>query len=171
VTATVPLVLDDILSSLAANGTSLSFALARMPLSFVFQVLRGSSVVDTPAVVQPSIGAQTLTWDGTLAGGARAADGTYALALTVVDGEITFTRSVAIKLDRTKPVLRALSYSNLRFHVSEPATLVLSVGARRYTRTLKAAGATQFWLKTRPPTYTLTATDVAGNVATLRYRR
>jgi hypothetical protein len=48
---------------------------------------------------------------------------------------------------------------------------VLSVGARRYTRTLKAAGATQFWLKTRPPTYTLTATDVAGNVATLRYRR
>ena len=72
---------------------------------------------------------------------------------------------------RTPPVLKALSYRNLRFHVSEPATLVLSVGAKTYMRVLKAAATTQFWLKLKPSSYTLTATDGSGNVTTLRYRR
>jgi hypothetical protein len=40
-----------------------------------------------------------------------------------------------------------------------------------FTRVLKAAGVTQFRLKATPASYVLTATDGAGNVTTLRYRR
>ena len=132
---------------------------------------QGASLVATPVVPPPSVGPQTLTWDGTLSGGPRASDGVYVLALTIADDAVTFTRSVAITLDRTPPVLKALSYRNLRFHVSEPARLVLSVGTKTYMRVLKAAATTQFWLKLKPSSYTLTATDGSGNVATLRYRR
>jgi hypothetical protein len=64
-----------------------------------------------------------------------------------------------------------LSYRNLRFRVSEPATLTLVVGARRFTRTLKKPATTEFWLKTKPASYTLTATDAAGNTSSVRYRR
>src|SRR5206468_5310950 len=97
-TATVPLVIDDILTGLAAKGTSLSFTLARAPVSLVFQVSQGASLVATPVVPPPSVGPQTLTWDGTLSGGPRASDGVYVLALTIADDAVTFTRSVAITL-------------------------------------------------------------------------
>jgi hypothetical protein len=33
------------------------------------------------------------------------------------------------------------------------------------------AATTQFWLRTKPAAYTLTATDAAGNVSVVRYRR
>ena len=36
---------------------------------------------------------------------------------------------------------------------------------------LKKPATTQFWLKTKPRAYALTATDAAGNVTTVRYRR
>ncbi len=67
--------------------------------------------------------------------------------------------------------MTVLSYSNLRFRVSEPATLALYVGARRYTRVLRQASTTQFWLKTKLFAYRLVATDAAGNATTVRYRR
>jgi hypothetical protein len=58
----------------------------------------------------------------------------------------------------------------MRFAVSEPATLRLTVGSRVYTRVLKKPATTQFWLKTKPARYTLTATDAAGNRTVVRYR-
>jgi hypothetical protein len=36
---------------------------------------------------------------------------------------------------------------------------------------LQRAATTQFWLKTKPSSYRLSATDAAGNVAVVRYRR
>jgi hypothetical protein len=53
--------------------------------------------------------------------------------------------------------------------VSEPATLLLTVGTQSYRRVLPRAATTQFWLKTKPAAYVLTATDAAGNVTTVRY--
>jgi hypothetical protein len=50
-------------------------------------------------------------------------------------------------------------------------TLVLTVGDTQYRRVVPKAATTQFWLRTKPAAYTLTATDAAGNVATVRYRR
>ena len=148
----------------------MSFTLIRAPTAFAFQVLQGTQVVAAPAVT-PVLGPQTLTWDGFLADGSRAPDGAYTLALSITDDVTMFTRTATLTLDTTAPVITVLSYRNLRFRVSEPATLTLIVGTRRYTRVLKAAATTQFWLRTRPFAYRVVATDAAGNTATVRYHR
>jgi hypothetical protein len=170
-TATAPIVVDDILTGLIATGPSMSFTLTRAPISFGFQVLQGTQVVAAPTVPPAVVGPQTLTWDGLLADGSQAPDGTYTLVLSITDDVGTFARTATLKIDTTAPVIKVLSYRNLRFHVSEPATLTLIVGTRRYTRVLKKPATTQFWLKTRPSAYRLVATDAAGNTATVRYRR
>jgi hypothetical protein len=170
-TVTVPLVFDDILSGFLATGSSLGFTLARPPASLAFQVLRGTQVVATPTVQPPVAGQQTLTWDGTLDDGSTAPDGMYTLALTITDDVTTFTRTATLRLDTTAPKITVLSYRNLRFRVSEASRLTLVVGTRRYTRVLKGAATTEFWLKTKPASYRLTATDAAGNTSVVRYRR
>jgi hypothetical protein len=170
-TATVPLTVDDLLSGFLVTGSSLSFMLARAPVALTFQVLQGTQVVATPTAQPPVVGQQTLTWDGRLDDGSPAPDGTYTLALTITDDVTTFTRTATLRLDTTAPKITVLSYRNLRFRISEPATLTLVVGTRRYTRVLKSAATTEFWLKTKPTAYRLTATDVAGNTAVVRYRR
>ena len=170
VTAIVPVVVDDILTGFVATGPSLSFTLARAPSVLTFQVLQGVQVVAAPAV-SPVVGPQTLRWDGLFADGSRAPDGTYTLAVSITDDVTMFTRTATLTLDTTAPVIEVLSYRNLRFRVSEPATLTLFVGTRRYTRVLRKPATTQFWLRTKPSAYRIVATDAAGNTATVRYRR
>jgi len=149
----------------------LSFTLTRAPIVLTFQVLQGTQVVATSAVPPLAAGPQTETWDGRLADGSRAPDGTYTLALSITDDVTTFTRTATVTLDTVAPRITVLSYRNLRFRLSEPARLTLAVGAKRYTRLLTKAATTQFWLKTRPSAFRLTATDAAGNTSTVRYRR
>ena len=170
-TATAPIVVDSILTGFTATGPSMSFTLTRPPTAMTFQVLQGTQVVAAPPVPPAVVGPQSLTWDGLFADGSQAPDGTYTLALSITDDVGTFTRTATLTLDTTAPVIKVLSYRNLRFHVSEPATLTLIVGTQRYTRVLNKAATTQFWLKTKPSTYRLVATDAAGNTATVRYRR
>jgi hypothetical protein len=169
-TATVPLTIDDILSGFLATGPSLSFTLARAPVALMFQVLHGGQVVATPAVLPPMVGLETLTWSGQLDDGSPAPDGAYTLSLTITDDMTTFTRTGMLTLDTAAPKITVLSYRNLRFRVSEAATLTLVVGTRRYTRVLRKAATTQFWLKAKPTSYRLSATDTAGNTAVVRYR-
>jgi flagellar hook assembly protein FlgD len=174
-TATVPLFVDDILTgftpSVSRGTATVGFTLARAPLQLVFEVRRGMQVVAAPPLTPLLAGPQSLTWDGVLADGTRAPDGPYTLAIGVTDDVGTFTRTASVTLDTTAPRITVLSYRNLRFRVSEPATLTLAVGARRFTRTLKKPAATQFWLKAKPASYILTATDAAGNISSVRYRR
>jgi flagellar hook assembly protein FlgD len=167
--AAVPLVVDDVLTGFAARGMTVGFTLTRAPTSIAFQVLRGANVVATPAVPLPVAGPALLTWDGTLTDGAPAPDGVYTLALTVADEATAFTRTATVTIDTTAPTIVPLSPRTLRFRVSEPVTLVLTVGAARYTRVLKQAAVTQFWLRKKPASFTLTATDAAGNASTYRY--
>jgi hypothetical protein len=165
VTASIPFTVDDILTGLTATGPTLHFTLTRLPASLGFQVLRGTQVVATPPVPPLAVGPQVLTWDGS------APDGTYTLALTVTDEVATFTRTFEVTLDRTPPKVTVLSYRNLRFRLSEPATLTLVVGTQRYTRALRKPATTQFWLRTKPASYRLVAVDAAGNRTVVRYRR
>jgi hypothetical protein len=174
-TATVPVAVDDILtgftSSVSHGAATVGFTLGRVPLQLVFQVLRGTQVVATPPLTPLLTGPQALTWDGTLADGSRAPDGQYTLALVFTDDVGTFIRTASVTLDTTPPHVTVLSYRNLRFRISEPATLTLTVGARQFTRTLKQPATTQFWLKSKPAAYTLSVTDAAGNTASVRYPR
>ncbi len=170
-TAAIPFTVDDILTGLTTTGASLSFTLTRAPVSVAFQVLHNSAVVAVPTVPAAAAGAQTLSWDKLLADGTRAPDGLYTLALTVTDEFGTFTRTTDLTLDTTAPSVRVISYRTMRFVVSEAATLRLTVGSQVYTRVLKKPATTQFWLRTKPAQYTLTATDAAGNRSVVRYRR
>ncbi len=170
-TAVARVTVDDIVTGFVATGPSLSFMLTRTPTTLTFQVLHGTRVVATPVVLPLVAGPQTETWDGRLANGSRAPDGTYTLVLSITDDVTTFTRTAAVTLDTTPPKISVLSYRNLRFRLSEPAQLTLVVGTKRYARVLAKATTTQFWLKAKPVAYVLTATDAAGNTATVRYRR
>jgi hypothetical protein len=157
VTANASLTIDDIVTSFTANAGSATIDLSRAPVSATLQAGTQSPPVALVA------GPQTLTWP-TLAQG-----GTYRVSLTITDELATFTRTVLVDLQ--PPAIQVVSYANLRFHVSEAVTLVLTVGGTQYRRVVPKAATTQFWLKTKPAAYTLTATDAAGNVATVRYRR
>jgi hypothetical protein len=170
-TAVVWVTVDDILTGFAATGPSLTFTLTRVPTALTFQVLHGTQVVSKPVVPSLVAEPQTETWDGRLTDGSRAPDGTYTLVLSITDDVATFARTATVTLDTTAPKISVLSYRNLRFRVSEAARLTLVVGTKRYTRVLTKAATTEFWLKTKPPAYVLTATDAAGNTATVRYRR
>ncbi len=179
-TASVPLTIDDTLDAFvsqpavfsAAKGASvaLTFTLTRGPVTAQLQVLQGTTVIATPTVMQLAAGPQTLSWNGLLADGTTAPDGTYTLALMITDATTTFTRTSTVTLDSTPPVITVLSYKTMRFRLSEPVTLTLVVGANRYTRTLTTAATTSFWLKQKPRAYRLIATDAAGNSTSVSYR-
>ena len=180
-TALVPLTVDDTIDAFtagpavfsAAKGGSaaVSFTLTRGPVTVAFQVQRGKKLVASPSTASYGVGRQTLVWKGILDNGKRARDGVYTLAVSVTDAVAVFTRTATVTLDSTPPRITALSYRQLRFRVSEPATLTLVAGSARYTRTLKKAGTIQFRLAARPKAYRLLATDAAGNVASVRYPR
>ena len=162
VTASAPFTVDDILGGLSASPLGASFSLTRAPAAVSLQVLRGTDVVAAPPAVVTA-GSQTLTW-GALP------DGTYTVALTLTDDVGTLTRSLPLTIDTTAPRVTVLSYKNMRFRVGEAATLLLTVGLQHFKRVVHAPTTTQFWLKTKPKRYTLTATDAAGNVTTVRFR-
>jgi flagellar hook assembly protein FlgD len=178
VTTVVPLTVDGTIDAFgvapavfsAHRGTAaVRFTLMRGPVTLALQVLRGKKLVASPITGTYDAGPQTLLWGGTLDTGAVAPDGTYTLAVSVTDGSTVFTRSAAVTLDSTAPRIAVLSYRELRFRVSEPATLTLVAGAKRYTRTLAKAGTTQFHLAVRPRAYRLLAMDAAGNASSVRY--
>jgi flagellar hook assembly protein FlgD len=178
--AAVSLVIDDTLDAFASTpavfsaakgaAVALTFTLNRVPVSTQFTVLRGSDVVANPPSTIAGTGPQTLRWDGRLDDGSAAPDGDYTLSLAVTDEFTSFSRTAPVTLDSTVPKIAVLSYRTMKFRLSEPATLTLVVGARRYSRTLKKATTTTFWLKQKPRAYRLVAVDAAGNVSTVRYR-
>jgi N-acetylmuramoyl-L-alanine amidase-like protein/flagellar hook capping protein FlgD len=179
--ASVPITIDDTLdaftwsavriSALTHGRATLSFNLTRGPVSAELHVLQGATVVATPWSGPLDAGPQTLGWDGTLDDGTAAPDGTYVLSLSIADEFTTFARTAPVTLDSTPPSVTVLSYRTMRFRTSEPVLLTLVVGARRYTRTLTRPGTVSFWLRQKPRAYRLIASDTAGNVSVVRYRR
>ncbi|MGH3049599.1 MAG: hypothetical protein ACRDLK_05530, partial [Gaiellaceae bacterium] len=178
-TASIPLVVDATLSSFAASraaispaagrSVTVSFSFAAGPVQAELDVLEGDQVVATPVEATFDAGDQTATWDGTLADGMPATDGTYALRLTVTDSLTTLTRTLPLVVDSAPPVVAVVSAKAMRFTLSEPATVTLVVGTRRYTSARKA-GPFHFWLKTKPYAYKVVAVDAAGNRVSKLYR-
>jgi hypothetical protein len=147
-----------------------TFTLNRLPVSTQFTVLRGSDVVANPPNAIAGTGPQSLSWDGKLDDGTTAPDGNYTLSLAITDEFTSFTRTAPVTLDSTAPKVTVLSYRTMKFRLSEPVTLTLVVGTNRYSRTLRKATTTTFWLKQKPRAYQLIASDATGNVSAVRYR-
>jgi hypothetical protein len=110
------------------------------------------------------LGPQTVVWSPS---GLK--DGKYAAVLTVTNEIGTVLHTALFRIDTVAPVLRALSFRSLRFRVSEPATVSLTVNGKRVTRAVRA-GVFSFRPGSRVRTVRIVAQDPAGNVSrTLKY--
>jgi hypothetical protein len=108
-------------------------------------------------------GAQTVSWNPT-----GLQDGKYAGVLTATNDVGTVTHTVLFRIDTVAPNLRALSFRSLRFRVSEPATVRLTLNGKLVSRTVRA-GVFSFHAA-RVRSVRIVAQDAAGNVSrTLKY--
>jgi len=141
---------------------SLSFTLAQ-PVPLRLEVKKGAAVVASVYSAVPAAGPQTLTWDGT-ALGTRVADSAYSVVVTVTDslGEVPYTLPVAV--DTTPPILTLLDKATLRFQLSEPATLTLSINGRALEYAAPKGAFNVPWTTEAITSVTAQARDAAGNV-------
>jgi hypothetical protein len=170
VAVTVPVLVDRTVRRFAAspaavspNGDGVSDDLA-----FNFELTRAANVRLDIAQAGRTIasvysadvnpGVQTVGWNG-----AGSKDGKYAGVLTATNEIGTVTHTASFRIDTAPPRLRVSSFRALRFSVSEPATIRLTVNGRRITRTVRA-GAFSFRLK-GVRTVRIDARDPAGNVS------
>src|SRR5262249_45687714 len=119
-------------------------------------------VVATVFAGQLGPGPQTITWDGTSAG-ARVPDGDYQAVTVLGAGNGVSTYSAPMTVDTTPPTLTLLDPTTLRFQLSEPATVALTVNGQQIGG---AEPAGEFTLPLPPdPVASISAqaTDVAGN--------
>jgi hypothetical protein len=143
------------------DAATVTFMLAQ-PAQVELDVVQGARVVAT-LLSEAAPAGQRLTarWSG------PAPDGAYAVRLTA--GAIV--RTLPLVVDTRRPVLKAVSWRRLRFHVSEAGSVTLRAGASRWTKEMRSAGTVAFALRRLPRAYTVVARDAAGNVsAPLRFR-
>jgi hypothetical protein len=108
-------------------------------------------------------GAQTVSWNPT---GLK--DGKYAGVLSATNGVGIVMHTVLFRIDTVAPKLRVLSFRSLRFRVSEPATIRLTLNGRLVSRAVHA-GVFSFRAP-RVRSVRIVARDAAGNVSpTLKY--
>ena len=175
VTSVVPVLVDRTVRLFAAapsafspNGDGVADELA-----FSFELTRAASVRLDIAQARKTVasvysadlppGPQSVTWNG-----AGAKDGKYAGVLTATNDVGTVVHTVLFRIDRVPPRLSVLSFSRLRFRVSEPSTIRLTLNGRLVTRTVRAGA---FSFRSGPVrSVRIVARDAAGNVSrTLRY--
>jgi len=168
VSAGIPVLIDRTVQSFSAtpavvkDAVTFSFALTRAASVRLDIAQHGRLLTRVYAAdVQP--GTQSVAWSG-----ATAKDGTYAGALTASNEIGSVVRTALFRIDKTAPRLRALSYRQLRFWVSEPAQIQLVVNGKRVVASVRA-GAFSF-RHGRVRSVRVTARDAAGNVSpTLRF--
>jgi hypothetical protein len=147
----------------SADDATFEFELTRAASARLDIAQAGKTLVSVYSGDLP-IGPQTVAWTPS---GLK--DGKYAAVLTVTNDIGTVLHTALLRIDTVAPVLRALSFRSLRFRVSEPATISLTVNGKRVNRAVRA-GVFSFRLGGRVRTVRIVAQDSAGNVSrTLKY--
>jgi hypothetical protein len=148
------------------DTVALSYDLARQA-SVRVDLKRGNRVVAPIFVGTLGAGAQSLQWDGVASGGRRVPDGSYSLVLTTTTALGATAHSLSLKIDTRAPVLRALSFRELTFTVSEPSRVTVVADRLRIVRAVRAGA---FSFRTSARRVRAWAQDYAGNVSpTLRF--
>ena len=174
VTSVVPVLVDRTVrrftttAAVSPNGDgvgdelTLSFELTR-PASVRLEIAQaGKTLAPVYSAVLP-VGPQTVAWSPS---GLK--DGKYAAVLTATNDVGTVVHTVLFRIDTVAPELRALSFRALRFRVSEPATIRLTLNGKLVVRTVRA-GVFSFHAP-RVRSVRLVAQDAAGNVSqTLKF--
>ena len=131
------------------------------------RILREGKWVATPFAGPVEQGERTVTWNGSKRLG-KAIDGTYTISVEATDGVGTSRVELPLVLDATSPRLSVVSAAPPVLRVSEPVTLTLRVNGARRTMRIASPGAVRIPRIERLRTLIATATDAAGNRATLR---
>ena len=146
-----------------ADDLSFDFELTRAASAQLDIAQAGKSLASVYSADLP-VGPQAVAWTP-----AGLKDGKYAAVLTVTNDIGTVVHTALFRIDTVPPVLRSLSFRSLRFRLSEPATVSLTVNGKRVTRVVRA-GAFSFRPGSRVRTVRIVAKDAAGNVSrTLKY--
>jgi uncharacterized protein with LGFP repeats len=169
VSASVPVVIDRTVTRFAVapavtnSDVTFSFDLARVAVVRLDIQRAGKTVAPVYSATLPA-GTESIGWKA-----AGTKDGTYAGALTTSGVAGSATRTVLFRIDTTPPRLRALSFSALRFWVSEPAKVTLIVNGSRVVRSVRAGAFS--YRHGRVRSVRIIARDAAGNLSrTLKYR-
>jgi len=175
VTSVLPLLVDRTVRGFAASPPAVSpngdgvadeltfdFELAQ-PASVILEIAQAGKTLTSVYSAELAPGAQTVSWNPI---GLK--DGKYAGVLTAANDVGTVTHTVLFRIDTVAPNLRALSFRSLRFRVSEPATIRLTLNGKLVSRTVRA-GVFAFHAA-RVRSVRIVAQDLAGNVSrTLKY--
>jgi hypothetical protein len=175
VTSVVPVLVDRTVRLFAASPSAfspngdgladeldLSFELTRAA-SVRLEVAQAGKTVASVYAADLQPGSQAVTWNG-----GSAKDGKYAAVLTATNDVGTVVHTALFRIDRVPPRLTVLSFRRLRFRVTEPATIRLTLNGRVVTKTVRA-GVFSF-RSGRVRSVRMVARDAAGNVSrTLRY--
>ncbi len=145
-----------------ADELTFDFELAQTA-SVKLEIAQASKTLTSVYSADLAPGAQTVSWNPT---GLK--DGKYAGVLTATNDVGIVTHTALFRVDTVAPNLRALSFRSLRFRVSEPATIRLTLNGKLVTRTVRA-GVFSF-RAARVRSVRIVAQDVAGNISrTLKY--
>jgi hypothetical protein len=169
VQALVPVAVDRTLAAFAASPVAISpngdgrqdklaftFRL-NAPAQAQVRILAGATLVATVFEGPLGAGPQRFSWDGS-----GLDDGAYTAIVSATDSVLTVKQAVPVRLDRVAPVLRLLSFRLLRFWLSEPARVTLTLDGRTRRVDVKRPGAFRV---PHAPVRTLVAQaqDAAGN--------
>jgi hypothetical protein len=145
-----------------ADELTLSFELTRAASVKVDIAQAGMTLAPVYSADLPA-GPQTVAWTPS---GLK--DGKYAAVLTATNDVGTVVHTVLFRIDTVPPDLRALSFRGLRFRVSEPATVRLTLNGKLVTRAVRA-GVFSFHAS-RVRSVRVVAQDAAGNLSrTLKF--
>jgi hypothetical protein len=175
VTSVVPVLVDRTVGSFLAaplvvspNGDgrndelTFSFELAQAA-TVKLEIAQAGKTLTSVYSADLAPGAQTVSWAPT---GLR--DGKYAGVLTATNDVGTVTHTALFRIDTIPPNLRALSFRSLRFRVSEPATIRLTLNGKVITRNVRAGVFAFHAVRVR--SLRIVAEDAGGNLSrTLRY--
>jgi len=175
VTSVLPILVDRTVRGFAASPPAVSpngdgvadeltfdFELAQ-PASVKLEIAQAGKTLTSVYSADLAPGVQTVSWNPT---GLK--DGKYAGVLTAANDVGTVTHTVLFRIDTVAPKLRALSFRSLRFRVSEPATIRLTLNGKLVSRTVR--GGVFSFHAARVRSVRIVAQDVAGNVSrTLKY--
>ena len=149
-------------SAISPNGDGRQDTLAltfrlNAPAQVQVRILSGPTLVATVFEGGLAVGPQRFSWDGS-----GLDDGPYTAVVSATDSLLTVKQAVPVRIDRVAPVLRLLSFRQLRFWLSEPARVTLVLDRKTRRLDVKRAGAFRV---AHAPVRSLVAfaQDAAGN--------
>jgi hypothetical protein len=127
------------------------------PAHVQLQVLAGKTPVATVLDQDLVPGPRRIHWNG-----AGLPDGQYSVQLDATDALMTVPQQAKLTIDRKAPVLRLVSFRSLRFWLSEPAHVTLTLGRRTLHLKLRKRGYFRVGARAVRPLRAF-AVDAAGN--------